>query len=87
MKVIFQSLRLLPWKQSLKNQVFKKYMVFFADLLALKVNIKQLNAIKMNRVLFMYTSLLSAAHNHTFCRIFVINVVAIATQSIVFIKN
>ena len=27
---------LLPWKQRLKNQVFKKYMIFFADLLALK---------------------------------------------------
>ena len=39
-KVIIQSLELLPWKQSLKNQVFKKYLVFFADLLTLKVNIK-----------------------------------------------
>ena len=39
-KVIFQSLGLLPWKQRLKDQVFRKYMIFFADLLALKVNIK-----------------------------------------------
>ena len=39
-KVNFQSLWLSPWKQRLKNQVFKKYMVFFADHMALKVNIK-----------------------------------------------
>ena len=45
-KVIFQRLGLLPWKQRLTNQVFKKYMTLFADLLALKVNINQLNAIK-----------------------------------------
>ena len=38
--VMFQSLQLLPWKQSLKIQVSKKYLVFFADLLTLKVNIK-----------------------------------------------
>ena len=56
-KVIFQRLRLLPWKQRLTNQVFKKYMTFFADLLALKVNINQLNAIKINMVLIMYTLL------------------------------
>ena len=37
---MFQSLELLPWKQSLKNQGFKKYLVFSADLLTLKVNIK-----------------------------------------------
>ena len=40
LKVIIQSLELLPQKQSLKNQVFKKYLVFFADILTLKVNIK-----------------------------------------------
>ena len=39
-KVMLQSLQLLPFKQSSKNQVSKKYLVFFADLLALKVNIK-----------------------------------------------
>ena len=39
-KVKFQSLQLLLWKQSLINQVSKKYLVFFADLLTLKVNIK-----------------------------------------------
>ena len=39
-KVIFQSLQLLPWKQSLKNQVSKKNLVYFADLLTSKVNIK-----------------------------------------------
>ena len=39
-KVMLQSLQLLPWKQSLKNQVSKKYLVFFANLLTLKVNIK-----------------------------------------------
>ena len=40
LKVIIQSLEQLPWKQSLKNQVFKKYPVLFADLLTSKVNIK-----------------------------------------------
>ena len=39
-KVMFQSLVLLPWKQSLKNQGFKKNLVFSANLLNLKVNIK-----------------------------------------------
>ena len=39
-KVMCQSLQLLPWKLRLKNQVSKKYLVFFADLLTLKVNIK-----------------------------------------------
>ena len=39
----------------LKNQDFKNYLVFFADLLTLKVNIKQLKVIKLNRVPFMYT--------------------------------
>ena len=39
-KVMFQSLQLLPWKQSFKNQVSKKYLVYFADLLTFKVNIK-----------------------------------------------
>ena len=39
-KVMRQSLQLLPWKQSLKNQISKKYLVFFADLLTLKVFIK-----------------------------------------------
>ena len=32
-KVMFHSLQLLPLKQSLKNQVSKKYLVFFAGLL------------------------------------------------------
>ena len=50
---MFQSLR----KLSLKNQVFEKYLVFFADILTLTVtcNIKLMKAIKVNRVLFMYT--------------------------------
>ena len=39
-KVMFQILEPLLWKQSLKNQVFKKYLVFSPDLLTLKVNIK-----------------------------------------------
>ena len=38
-KVMFQSFELLPLKQSLKNQGFKKYLVFSADL-DLKVNVK-----------------------------------------------
>ena len=37
--VMFQSLELLPLKQSLKNQGFQKYLLFSADLLTLKVNI------------------------------------------------
>ena len=57
MKVIFQRFGLLPWKQRLTNPVFKKYMTFFDDLLALKVNINQLNAIKINMVLTMYSLL------------------------------
>ena len=44
-KVMLQSLQQLPWKQSLKNQVSKKHLVFFADLLTLKVNIKSSKAI------------------------------------------
>ena len=39
----------------LKNQDFKNYLVFFADLVTLKVNIKRSEAIKVNRVLFMFT--------------------------------
>ena len=39
-KVMLRSFQLLPWKQSLKNEVSKKYLVFFADLLTLNVNIK-----------------------------------------------
>ena len=38
--VMLQKFQLLPWKQSLKNQVSEKYLVFFAELLTLKVNIK-----------------------------------------------
>ena len=64
-KVMFQNLQLLPWKQRLKNQGFKKYLVFSADLLTLKAYIRYLNlltvkanikyskAIKVNMVLFM----------------------------------
>ena len=44
-KVVLRRLQLLPWKQSLKNKVFNKYLVFFADLLTLKANIKQSKAI------------------------------------------
>ena len=39
-KVMFWSFELLPWKQSLKNQDFKNYLVYFADLVTLKVNTK-----------------------------------------------
>ena len=39
-KVMFQSLELLPWKQSLKNQVFKKKMVFSINLMTYNVNIR-----------------------------------------------
>ena len=28
---MFQSLQLLPWTQRLKNQVFKKYLVFLSE--------------------------------------------------------
>ena len=41
----------------------------------------------MNRVLFMYHKLQSAAHNHTFCMKYIANIVTIATQSSVLIKN
>ena len=37
---MFWSFELLPWKQSFKNQDFKNYQVFFADLVTLKVNTK-----------------------------------------------
>ena len=40
-----QSLQLVPGKQSLKNQISKKYRVFSADAFTLKVNIKQSKAI------------------------------------------
>ena len=46
---MLQSRQLLPWSQSLKNQVSKKYLVFFADLLTLKGNIKLSKAIKVSR--------------------------------------
>ena len=39
-KVMFQSLELFPWKQSLKNQVFKKKLVFSTDIMTYNVNIK-----------------------------------------------
>ena len=45
-KVMFQSLKLLPWKQSLKNQVSKKYLVFFGDLLNLKLISSSLGQLK-----------------------------------------
>ena len=38
-KVMFQSLELLPWKQSLKNKGFKNNLVLSVGLLTLKVNI------------------------------------------------
>ena len=41
----------------------------------------------MNRVLFMSPKLQSAAHKHTFCRIYIANLVTIATQISVFMKN
>ena len=50
---MFQSLQLLPWKQRLKNQVFKKYLIFFADPLTLKAKINKSKAIKVKMVLFM----------------------------------
>ena len=37
---MFQILELLPWKQSIKNQVFQEVSGIFPDLLTLKVNIK-----------------------------------------------
>ena len=40
-----------------------------------------------NRFLFMYTLLQSAAHNYTLFRITFANIVTIATQSSVFIKD
>ena len=52
---MFQIFELLPWKQSLKNQVFQEISVIFPDLLSLKVNIKLSKAIKVNIVLFMDT--------------------------------
>ena len=39
----------------LKSPDFKNYLVFFADLVTLKVNTKKSRAIKVNRVLFMFT--------------------------------
>ena len=39
-KVMFQSLELFPWKQSLKKQVFKKKMVFSTDIMTYNFNIK-----------------------------------------------
>ena len=39
-KVMLQSLELFPWKQSLKNQNFKKKMVFSTDIMTYNVNIK-----------------------------------------------
>ena len=41
----------------------------------------------MNRDLLIYTLLQSAAHSDTFCGILFTNIVTIATQSSVFIKN
>ena len=37
---MFQSLELLQWQQSLKNQVVKKKLVFYSDLMTYNVNIK-----------------------------------------------
>ena len=70
----------------LKNQAFQKYLVFFAGLLTLKVNIKLSKAIKVNRFFFMLHKLQSAAQDHTFCGIYIAKIVAIATQSSMFIK-
>ena len=81
------SLQLLPWKQSLKNQVSKIYLVFFADLLKYKLNIKQSKAIKASRVLFVYPKLQPAAHEDTFPRVDIVNLVTIATRSSVFKKK
>ena len=39
-KVMLQILELFPWKQSLKNQVFKKKLVFSSDAMTYNVNIK-----------------------------------------------
>ena len=39
-KVMYKSLGLFPWKQSLKNQVFKKKLVFSTDIMTYNVNIK-----------------------------------------------
>ena len=39
-KVMYQSLELFPWKQSFKNQVFKKNLVFSTDIMTYNVNIK-----------------------------------------------
>ena len=52
---MFQILELLPWKQSFKKSSFQEISVFFPDLLTLKGNIKQSQAIKVNIVLSMYT--------------------------------
>ena len=39
-KVLFQSLELFPWEQSLKNQVCKKNLEFSTDIMTYNVNIK-----------------------------------------------
>ena len=39
-KVMFQSLELFPWKQSLKNQVFKKKLVFSTDIIQLLTSMR-----------------------------------------------
>ena len=39
-KVMFQSLGLLPWKQSLKISFLRKELVFSTDLMTYNVNIK-----------------------------------------------
>ena len=39
-KVMVQSLELFPWKHSLKNQVFKKKLVFSTDIMTYNFNIK-----------------------------------------------
>ena len=41
----------------------------------------------MNRVLFRLPGLQSAVQKHAFCRIYIANLVTIATQSSVFMKN
>ena len=54
-KVMFQSLELFPWKQSFKNQVFKKKLVFSTDIMTYNGNIKKSKAILVNMVLFIFT--------------------------------
>lgn len=71
----------------LNNTSFQKFLAYFADLFALKANIKWSNAFKANKVLFMKALLQSVAHNRTFCWISFTNSDTIATQRSDFIKK